>query len=86
MTIRGPLFSPGRIATSISFALLLIITASAAVEAASLKPPKLISASGSTRAIALESVTLKAEPFPVTAHCSIQRRLENAHCHFRDGP
>ena len=37
------------------------------VQAATSRPPVLLSESASTRAIAFESVTMKAEPFPLTA-------------------
>src|SRR5688572_21845424 len=37
------------------------------MQAATNRPPVLLSESTSTRAIALESVTMKAEPFPLTA-------------------
>jgi uncharacterized protein (DUF1800 family) len=67
MTTSGPLYFLKHLATSTSFAILLIICASVAVEAASPKPPKLISSATSTRAVAFESVTFKGEPFPLTA-------------------
>lgn len=66
MTISGPPYSLKHIAASISLGLVLVICASVA-EAAALRPPKLISAATSTRAVALESVTLRAEPFPLTS-------------------
>lgn len=49
------------------FALLLIVVAGVAAQAANLKPPKLISDTGSTRAVAFESPIFKGEPFPLTA-------------------
>src|SRR5258707_4004390 len=67
MTTSPPLSSVKHLAGYISFALLLIIGASIAVEAANLKPPRLISDTGSTRAVAFESPIFKGEPFPLTA-------------------
>ncbi|HEV7681133.1 MAG TPA: DUF1800 domain-containing protein [Pyrinomonadaceae bacterium] len=67
MTTSGPLYSLKYLCTSTAFAILLIICASVAVEAASPKPPKLISSGTSTRAVAFESGTFKGEPFPLTA-------------------
>jgi uncharacterized protein (DUF1800 family) len=67
MTTSGPLSSLKHIATSTSLAILLVICGSIAVEAANPKAPTLISDAVSTRAVAFESVTFKAEPFAVTA-------------------
>jgi uncharacterized protein (DUF1800 family) len=63
----SPLSSLKHVAGYVSFALLSIIGASVAVEAANLKPPRLISDAGSTRAVAFESPVFKGEPFPLTA-------------------
>ena len=40
---------------------------STTLQAATTRPPTLLSQATSTRAIAFESVTMKAEPFPLTA-------------------
>jgi uncharacterized protein (DUF1800 family) len=48
------------------FVLLLCVLFSGTVEAATNKKPILISQASSTRAVAFESVTMKAEPFPLT--------------------
>lgn len=81
MTISGPPFPFRNIATSICLGLVLIICASAA-EAAALHPPKLISADTSTRAIALESVTLRAEPFPLTSSAPFSTDTKTRVCIF----
>jgi len=67
MTTSPPLSSVKHLAGYICFSLLLIIGASIAVDAANLKPPRLISDTGSTRAVAFESPVFKGEPFPLTA-------------------
>ena len=67
MTTRPALSFVKKLAGYISFPLLVIIVAGVAVEAANLKPPKLISETGSTRAVALESPIFRGEPFPLTA-------------------
>jgi uncharacterized protein (DUF1800 family) len=67
MTTSSPLSSVKHLAGYISFAFLLIIVGSVAAQAANPKPPKLISDTGSTRAVAFESAIFKAEPFPLTA-------------------
>jgi len=67
MTSSPPLSSVKHLAGYISFALLLIIVGGVAAEAANLKPPKLISNTSSTRAVAFESPIFKGEPFPLTA-------------------
>ena len=67
MTISPQLYSLKHIVRSTSFALLIIVAGGVAAEAANLKPPKLISDTASTRAIAFESVIFKGEPFPLTA-------------------
>jgi uncharacterized protein (DUF1800 family) len=46
---------------------MLIVVAGVAAQAANLKAPKLISDTGSTRAVAFESPIFKGEPFPPTA-------------------
>ncbi len=82
MTISGPPYSFKNTLTSFSFALLLIICASVATEAANFKAPKLISDSNSTRAIALESVTMKAEPFPLTSTVQFSTDTRTRICVF----
>ncbi len=82
MITSGPSYSPKNIATSIVFALLLIISANIAAEAAPLKSPTLLSSATSTRAIALESVTLKAEPFPLTSSVSFSSDTRTRICVF----
>jgi uncharacterized protein (DUF1800 family) len=81
MTISGPPAPLKNIATSFCLALVLIICASAA-EAVPLKAPKLISAALSTRAIALESVTMRAEPFPLTSSAQFSTDTRTRVCIF----
>ena len=81
MTISGPPFPLKNIATSFSLALVLFICASVA-EAVPLKAPKLISAETSTRAVALESVTLRAEPFPLTSSAVFSTDTRTRVCIF----
>lgn len=66
MTIRFPLRSLSIFPALVAF--ILVTLASGTASAANLRAPKLLSESGSTtRALALESVTMKAEPFPLTS-------------------
>ena len=67
MTISPPPSSVKHSAGYISFAFLLIIVGGVAAQGANPKPPRLISDTGSTRAVAFESAIFKAEPFPLTA-------------------
>ena len=55
--------------TSLSWcaAIFLFLCISVSANAATTKKPILISQATSTRALAFESVTMKAEPFPITA-------------------
>ena len=71
MTISGP---PFPLSTLLRPSLLLwhCSFVQSVAEAVPLKAPTLISAETSTRAIALESVTLRAEPFPLTSSRRIQ--------------
>jgi uncharacterized protein (DUF1800 family) len=81
MTISGPP-SLRNISASVSFALLLIFCGSVAAEAASPKPPKLISDANSTRAVAFESAIFKAEPFPLTATVPFSSDTRTRICFF----
>lgn len=64
MTISSPVYSFKNFLTLIGCALLTVVCGSVnAAAAANLRSPKLLSDASSTRAVALESVTLKAEPF-----------------------
>lgn len=68
MNIRSLPCSPKPVLKFISLVFLTAMGGSfSATQAANPKPPVLLSGAGSTRAIALESVTLKAEPFPLTS-------------------
>ena len=67
MRTSPPLSSLKHFAGYISFAFLLIIAGGVAAQAANAKPPRLISDTASTRAVAFESAIFKAEPFPLTA-------------------
>jgi uncharacterized protein (DUF1800 family) len=68
MTPTGPRFFSKNSLTAIVYSLLILLCGSAiSARAANPKQPKLISEATSTRAIALESVTFKGEPFPPTA-------------------
>ena len=64
------------------FALLLIVVAGVAAQAANLKAPKLISDTGSTRAVAFESPIFKGEPFPPTATVPISTDNRTRLCIF----
>ena len=65
MRINSPCCSPKSVLKVIGFVFLAVICGSvSATWAANPKPPVLLSDTNSTRAIALESVTFKAEPFP----------------------
>ena len=81
MTISGPPTPLKYLVASISCALVLVICASVA-GAVPLKAPKLISAQTSTRAIALESVTLRAEPFPLTSSAPFSTDTRTRLCIF----
>ena len=68
MNIRSLRCSPKPVLKFIGFVFLTAIGGSfSATQAANPRPPVLLSDASSTRAIALESVTLKAEPFPLTS-------------------
>ena len=60
----------------------VILTASYALQAANNKPPKLISHSTSTRAVAFESVTMKAEPFPTNSTVAFSPDTRTRICFF----
>jgi uncharacterized protein (DUF1800 family) len=67
MTISLPLRSLRKLLRLISIALLTAICGALGTTQAATTAPVLISESASTRAIALESVTLKGEPFAITS-------------------
>ena len=67
MTTSLPLRSLEKLLRLISFALLIAICGAVGTTQAATTAPVLISDSASTRAIALESVTLKGEPFAITS-------------------
>jgi uncharacterized protein (DUF1800 family) len=67
MTISLPLRSLRKLLRLISIALLTTICGALGTTQAATTAPVLISESASTRAIALESVTLKGEPFAITS-------------------
>jgi len=59
----------------------VLLTATHALQAAN-KPPKLISLSTSTRAVAFESVTMKAEPFPINSTVAYSADTRTRICFF----
>ena len=67
MTISLPLRSLEELLRLISFALLTAVCGAVGTTQAATNAPVLISDSASTRAIALESATLKGEPFAITS-------------------
>ena len=75
--------SPKSVLKAISFVLLAAVCgASAQLTRQTNKAPVLISDSSSTRAIALESVTLKAEPFPLTSSVKFSNDTRTRVCIF----
>lgn len=62
--------------------LVLVICSFTAATAATNKKPILISQSTSTRAVAFESVTMKAEPFPLTATVAFSPDIRTRICIF----
>lgn len=83
MLTNLPHCSPSQLLRLVSLVLLTAICASANLtRAASNKSPVLISDSTSTRAIALESVTLKAEPFAVTSSVKFSEDNRTRVCIF----
>lgn len=86
MKISPPRSSPGSLLKVIGFAFLVAVCGSvSATWAANAKPPVLLSDAGSTRAIALESVTLKAEPFPLTSTVKFSSDTRTRICVFAMG-
>jgi uncharacterized protein (DUF1800 family) len=86
MKISPPRSSPGSLLKVIGFAFLVAVCGSvSATRAANAKPPVLLSDAGSTRAIALESVTLKAEPFPLTSTVKFSSDTRTRICVFAMG-
>lgn len=59
-----------------------VCTSVSTVLGANARPPVLLSNTGSTRAIALESVTLKAEPFPLTSTVNFSTDTRTRICIF----
>src|SRR5678816_410705 len=60
----------------------VLLAASQSLQAANNKQPKLISQSTSTRAIAFESVTMKAEPFPINSTVAYSADTRTRICFF----
>ena len=83
----GPLSrSAESVSQFIGFVFLVAFCGSlATVRAANAKPPVLISEAASTRAIALESVTLKAEPFPLNSTVNFSPDTRTRICIFAMG-
>ncbi|HAF15589.1 MAG TPA: hypothetical protein DCK99_18215 [Blastocatellia bacterium] len=78
-----PRCSPESLLRIVILALLTTVSASVSTTlAATNKSPVLISDSSSTRAIALESVTLKAEPFPLTSSVNFSSDTRTRICIF----
>jgi uncharacterized protein (DUF1800 family) len=74
---------PKCVLTFISFLFLTAVCGSFSItRAANPKPPVLLSDANSTRAIALESVTLKAEPFPLTSTVKFSTDTRTRICIF----
>src|SRR5678816_3656220 len=63
----------------------VLLAASQSLQAANNKQPKLISQSTSTRAVAFESVTMKAEPFPLTSTVAYSPDTRTRICIFAMG-
>ncbi len=64
---------------------MIFCAAAATSDAANAKAPILISQSSSTRAIALESVTLRGEPFPITSSVAFSSDTRTRICIFAMG-
>jgi len=69
-------------AKSFTFLLLLLICTFTTVNAATNKKPILISQAATTRAVAFESFTMKAEPFPLTASVAMSSDTRTRICIF----
>ncbi|MEP6912828.1 MAG: DUF1800 family protein, partial [bacterium] len=84
MSTTSPRCSPNRVLSLVSVVLLAAITGavSTALAANPNKSPVLISDSASTRAIALESVSLKGEPFPLTSTVKFSNDTRTRICIF----
>lgn len=86
MKISLLLCLPKSVLRLVCFALLAIVGGGvSAIHAANAKAPVLISDSLSTRAVALESVTFKAEPFPVTSTVKFSADTRTRICFFAMG-
>jgi uncharacterized protein (DUF1800 family) len=64
------------------FVCIMILGAWSQAAGANLTPPTLISQSGNTRAVAFESVTMKAEPFPLTSSVTYSPDTRTRICIF----
>lgn len=75
--------SPKRVLNLIGFIFLIAVCGSlSAAQAANANPPVLVSQAGSTRAVALELVTLKGEPFPLTSTVKFSADTRTRICVF----
>lgn len=75
--------SPKSVLKAIGFVFLTAVCGSVSTtRAANARPPVLLSDATSTRAIALESVTLKAEPFPLTSTVKFSTDTRTRICIF----
>jgi len=63
-------------------ATIALLTVGPSLQAANNKQPKLISQSTSTRAVAFESVTMRAEPFPLTSTVAYSSDTRTRICFF----
>jgi len=63
-------------------AAIVLLTVNQSLQAANNKQPKLISLSTSTRAVAFESVTMRAEPFPLTSTVAYSADTRTRICFF----
>ena len=82
MSTYLPRCSPKQILRLVSLFVLTGISAGVSLTHAANKAPVLISETSSTRAIALESVTLKAEPFPLTSTVNFSPDTRTRICIF----
>jgi len=83
MRVSSVCRSPKSVLKVISFVFLTTVCGSiSTTRAANPRPPVLLSDASSTRAIALESVTLKAEPFPLTSTVKFSTDTRTRICIF----
>ena len=86
MRVRPLSRSAKSVSQFIAFLFLVAICGSiGTVRAANAKPPVLLSEAVSTRAIAFESVTMKAEPFPLTSTVNFSSDTRTRICIFAMG-